>query len=216
MMDKATVFVVDDDEDALRGVARLIKSSGFSVETFSSAQAFLERPPHREGGCIVLDLRMPGLDGLQAQRAFTQAGHSLPIVFLSGHGDVPTSVRAMKAGAVDFLVKPPEGKDLVEAIRRALEKDASQRTERSDWMVLSARYASLTPREREVCSLVATGLRNKQIAHQLGTSEKTIKIHRGQVMQKLAVRSVAELVRVVDRLDAAPGSGKTDEPAAGA
>jgi FixJ family two-component response regulator len=197
-----TVFLVDDDEAVLRGLGRLVKSAGYAVETFSSPSGLLARAPYDGVGCVVLDLRMPEWDGLQAQEALTRAGHTFPIVFLTGHGDVPSSVQAMKAGAVDFLTKPPEERDLLDAIRRAIAQDEAAYARRTEHASLMARFEALTPREREVCTLVAAGLRNKQIAARLGTSEKTVKIHRGQVMHKMGSRSVADLVRIVDRLRA--------------
>lgn len=193
------VFIVDDDEMVRRGLARLVRSVGLAAETFASPRELLAQK-RREAGCIVLDLNMPDLDGLQAQEALAQAGYTLPVVFLTGHGDVSSSVTAMKAGAMDFLVKPVKHGELLDAIQRALDHSLATRREREESDALRARYALLTPREREVCDLVVAGLRNKQIADRLGTAEKTVKIHRGQVMHKLGVGSVVELVRLVDRL----------------
>jgi FixJ family two-component response regulator len=195
-----TVFIVDDDRMVRRSLARLVRSAGYPVETFPSPRDLLSRPGADPTGCILLDLLMPGLDGLQAQQAFSKDGLNLPVIFLTGHGDVSSSVQAMKAGAIDFLIKPPDARDLFLAIDRAIEHDRSSRNEREEIATFRARYESLTPREREVCIWVATGLLNKQIADRLGTSEKTVKVHRGQGMHKFGIRSVAELVRIVDRL----------------
>ena len=199
-----TVFIVDDDEMVRRGLARLVRSVGLAAETYSSPRELLAHGRREAPGCIVLDLRMPDLDGLEAQQALAQAGYTLPVVFLTGHGDVPSSVQAMKAGAVDFLVKPVNHHELLSAIERAVSRDLAARSERDQSDVLRQRFDLLTPREREVCGLVVAGLRNKQIAERLGTAEKTVKIHRGQVMHKLGVRSVVELVRLVDRVGDGP------------
>ena len=196
-----TVFIVDDDKMVRRSLARLVRAAGYPVETFPSPRDLMNQlGADQPSGCILLDLLMPELDGLQAQQAFSKDGLNLPVIFLSGHGDVSSSVQAMKAGAIDFLVKPPDARDLFLAINRAIEQDRASRSEREETAILRARYESLTPREREVCIWVATGSLNKQIADRLGTSEKTVKVHRGQVMHKFGIRSVAELVRIVDRL----------------
>jgi FixJ family two-component response regulator len=196
----ATIFLVDDDDSVLRGVGRLLKSVGYAPKTFASPSEFLAQLPGDTPGCAVLDLRMPGLNGLDLQQAMESNGCHLPVIFITGHGDVPASVKAMKAGAVDFLLKPFDEQQLLEAISQALVKDAAARAARAEAGALRERHAVLTPREREVCALVSQGLTNKQIAQQLGTTEKTIKVHRGRVIQKLGVGSVAELVRLVDRL----------------
>jgi FixJ family two-component response regulator len=196
------VNVVDDDQDFLRAVSRLLRSAGFRVEVFGSAESFLQHRGRYPDvpGCVVLDLQMPGLDGLELQELLKQQAEPLPVIFLSGHGDVPSSVRAMKLDAIDFLVKPVSSEDLVAAIRRALASDADAREERRQIRELRGRYEGLTPREREVLALVVRGLLNKQIAFELGTVERTIKAHRAQVMAKMQVRSLAELVRVAERL----------------
>jgi FixJ family two-component response regulator len=194
------VFIVDDDEMVRRGLARLVRSAGLAAETYSSPRELLAQERPETPGCVLLDLNMPDLDGLQAQEALTRAGYTMPVVFLTGHADVASSVTAMKAGAMDFLIKPVDHAELLGAIRRAVDRDLAARSERERAGALRARFALLTPREREVCDLVVTGLRNKQIADRLGTAEKTVKIHRGQVMHKLRVRSVVELVRLVDQL----------------
>ncbi|MDY7228397.1 response regulator transcription factor [Hyalangium rubrum] len=196
----ATIFLVDDDESVLRGLRRLLRAVGYASKSFASPAEFLAQLSGDMPGCAVLDLRMPGLNGLELQQAMESKGCHLPVIFISGHGDVPASVRAMKAGAVDFLLKPFDEQQLLGAISQALLKDASARVGRTETAALHARHAVLTPREREVCTLVAQGLTNKEVAQQLGTTEKTIKVHRARVIQKLDVDSVAELVRFVDRL----------------
>ena len=200
--DAATVFLVDDDPSVLRAVARLVRSAGWNVETFASAQSFLEREPRDVHGCLVLDVAMPGLNGLELQQALTRSGSSYPIVFLTGHGDIPMSVRAIKAGAVDFLSKPCGDEDLLAAIALALKHSAQAHAARIDGEARTQRLATLTPREHEVMLGVVAGKLNKQIAAELGTVEKTIKVHRARVMKKLAVTSVADLVRLVERTQA--------------
>ncbi|WP_437774737.1 response regulator transcription factor [Sorangium sp. So ce1097] len=195
-----TVFVVDDDPSVLRALERLLRAAGYAVEAYASPSEFLERAPSERPGCAVVDLRMPGLGGIELQEELSRRGCPLPIVFLTGHGDVPNSVRAMKAGAVDFLTKPCDDTDLLAAVERAIARDAQARAARGEQQTLQTRFEELTPREREVCLRVAQGLLNKQIAEELGAAEKTIKVHRGRVMEKLGVASVAELVRLVDRL----------------
>ena len=191
------VFVVDDDALTARGIERLLRSAGFTAEVFTSADAFLARPPYDGPACVLLDLRMPGLDGLEVQDAIRRGGEVLPIVFLSGDGDVPSTARAMREGAVDFLVKPVDEPVLFEALRRARARADALRRERDDDRAARGRLARLTRRERAVCDLVATGLLNKQIASELGTTEGTVKVHRGRVMRKLQVDSVAALVRLL-------------------
>jgi FixJ family two-component response regulator len=199
-MNAGTVFVVDDDASMRRSLERLLRSFGYLAEGYASAAAFLGRPPATGNACVVLDLRMPGMDGLDLQARLAARGDDLPIVFVSGHGDVPSSVRAMKAGALDFLTKPFDESVLRAAVERALDRHAERRASRAGLAALRARFETLTPREREVSREVAEGRLNKQIAERLGTSEKTIKVHRARVMEKLGARSVAELVRIVDRL----------------
>ena len=193
-----TVFLVDDDPSVLRAVSRLVRSAGWNVAAFNSPQEFLEKHPPDAPGCVVLDVAMPGLNGLELQQALARAGHSLPIIFLTGHGDIPMSVRAMKSGAVDFLSKPCRDENLLEAIRQALARDQQAREARAEQQALTARFTRLTPRETEVMFGVVAGKLNKQIADELGTVEKTIKVHRARVMEKLEVKSVAELVRLVE------------------
>jgi FixJ family two-component response regulator len=196
-----TVFVVDDDASIRRALARLIKSAGYQVNTFASAREFLESGYHSQGpGCLVLDVRMPGLSGLDLQRELQNANLMLPVVFMTGHGDIPMSVKAMKAGAVDFLPKPVKDTDLLRAIKQALARAVHDRAERSELEDIQIRVEKLTPRERQVMDLVAKGLLNKQIAFELGTVEKTIKVHRARVMQKMQVQSLADLVRLTEKL----------------
>ncbi len=199
-----TVFVVDDDASILRAVTRLLRAEGLAVETFASPRAFLERPLHDGPGCVVLDLQMPGADGLEVQRALAAAGRDLPVVFVSGHGSVPASVTAMKGGAIDFLTKPFDDEQLLAAVRAGISRSAALRAEREDLRTLRARFDSLTPREREVFALVARGLPNKQIAGRLGTAEKTVKVHRARVMEKMKAGSLADLVRVAERFGTTP------------
>jgi FixJ family two-component response regulator len=194
------VYVVDDDASICRALARLLRSAGFEVQTFPSARAFLDCPGPDGPACLVLDIRMPGPSGLDLQSALREADRLLPIVFITGHGDVATSVRAMKAGAVDFLQKPFDDQELLACVQRALETSRAQRAERAERAMLGERMASLTPREREVLRLVVTGMLNKQIADTLDIAEKTVKVHRGRVMEKMQAGSVAELVRMTAKL----------------
>jgi FixJ family two-component response regulator len=200
------VFVVDDDASIRRALTRLIKSAGYQVNTFASAREFLESGCHSEGpGCLVLDVRMPGLSGLDLQSELQKANLTLPIVFITGQGDIPMSVKAMKAGAVDFLPKPVKDTDLLRAIEQALARGVHDRAERSELEDIQRRVEKLTPRERQVMGLVAKGMLNKQIAFELGTVEKTIKVHRARVMEKMQVQSLADLVRLVEKLRSAEG-----------
>jgi FixJ family two-component response regulator len=196
----AIVFVVDDDEGMRQSLKNLIGSVGLRVETFASAQEFLRSKLTDVPGCLVLDVRLPGLSGLDLQKRMVEAGIEIPIIFITGHGDIPMTVRAMKAGAVEFLTKPFRDQDLLDAIQQALDRDRAARKQRAQINELHSRLNSLTPREREVMGLVVAGLLNKQIAGELGTSETTIKIHRHQVMEKMGAGSLAELVRMADRL----------------
>jgi FixJ family two-component response regulator len=197
----AMVFVVDDDAPMRESLKNLIRSVGLRVELFGSAQEFLRSKRPDLPSCLVLDVRLPGLSGLDLQKRTGDAGIEIPIVFISGHGDIPMSVRAMKAGAVEFLTKPFREQDLLDAIEQALDRDRIARDQRAALEELRNRLASLTSREREVMKRVAAGLLNKQIGAELGTSETTIKIHRHQVMEKMGARSLPELVRMVDRLE---------------
>jgi FixJ family two-component response regulator len=193
------ILVVDDDDSVRRGVARLLRSAGYRTEMFDSAGAFLRRARPDEPTCLILDVQLPDLTGMELQERMARSSSFLPIVFITGHGDIPMSVRAMKAGAVDFLSKPFNDSDLLEAIERALRKSRKYRASIVCRHETFRRLASLTPREREVLDRVVQGMLNKQIADELGTVEKTIKVHRRRVMDKMGVSSVAELVRMIER-----------------
>jgi len=195
----STIFLVDDDAGVLKALSRLLSAVGYDVRTFNSPEEFLDQHDPSLPGCAVFDVAMPGLDGLQLQSALTAGGATRPIIFITGNVDVPTSVRAMKAGAVDFLTKPVNDKDLLSAIERAMEQEAQARQTRSELASIKGKLASLTPREHEVLTHVIAGRLNKQIAADLGTVEKTIKVHRGRMMEKLGVRTIADLVRLAER-----------------
>jgi FixJ family two-component response regulator len=197
----AIILVVDDDVSVRDALGGLIRWAGLRVETFASAQEFLARPPTDAPGCLVLDVRLPGLDGLELQKRMAEKNLEIPIIFITGHGDVPTSVQAMKAGALDFLIKPFAQQDLLDAIQRALKRDRAARQQQAKIRELHSRYQSLTPREREVMERVVSGLLNKQIAAELGKSVITVKAHRGQVMQKMRADSLADLVRMSEILE---------------
>jgi FixJ family two-component response regulator len=197
---KSTVYVIDDDPSIRTSLHRLFKSVGLSVETFSSAPEFLTSPPIDGPACLVLDVRMPELSGLDLQEELARAGIAVPIIFITGHGSVPMSVRAMTAGAVDFLEKPVDDQDLLDCVHRTLEQDRLKKQERNETDEIKSRFESLTAREREVMTYVVTGRLNKQIASELDISEKTVKVHRARVMKKMKVTSLAELVRFADRL----------------
>jgi FixJ family two-component response regulator len=202
MTEKFTVYLVDDDPGVLKALARLLRARDYDVKPYSSPQLFLEEHDVAVPGCAVLDVSMPGLDGLELQRALTaSAGAHRPVVFITGKGDIPTSVRAMKAGAIDFLTKPVKDQDLFEAISRAEVRDAQSRRLHSELGSIRAKIEMLTPREREVLLHVVAGRLNKQIAGDLGTVEKTIKVHRSRMMEKLGVRTIADLVRMAGKLD---------------
>ena len=194
------VYVVDDEAAVSISLKRLLRSVGLEARTYASAQEFLRSERPDAPGCLILDVRLPGLSGLDLQQELTAAKIDLPVIFITGHGDIPMSVRAMKAGAVEFLTKPFREQELLEAIQRGIEQNRITRTHNAEIRILQRRYASLTPREREVFPRVTSGLLNKQIAAQLGASEKTIKVHRGQVMQKMKAESLAHLIQMAQKL----------------
>jgi FixJ family two-component response regulator len=200
MTPATTVFVVDDDPSVREAVASLLRSVGHHPRVFESAQEFMASAKPDGPSCLVLDVRMPGLGGLDCQRRLSEAGFRIPVIFLSGHGDIPMTVTVMKAGALDFLTKPFRDQDLLDAVNQALERDRARRLEEQDSAGVRERYASLTAREREVMAWVVAGRLNKQIAGELGTSEITVKVHRGNVMRKMKAESVPDLVRMASRL----------------
>ena len=200
MTDGPIVYVVDDDASFRKAVSRLLRTAGLEVESLASAKEFLEHPMADRPSCLILDVRMPGPSGIDLQSALQEARRDIPIVFMTGHGDVSTSVRAMKSGAVDFLEKPFRAPELLACVQRGLARSEQSRGERAERAAIERRFATLTSRERDVLRLVVTGLLNKQIAGELGIAEKTVKIHRGQVMHKMEAGSVAELVPMAQKL----------------
>jgi FixJ family two-component response regulator len=204
--DQPTVFVVDDDTSTRQALARLFYSVQLRAEVFGSAQEFLQSKRPDVPGCLVLDVRLPGLSGLDFQAELIKADVRIPIVFITGHGDVPMTVRAMKAGAIDFLTKPFRDQDLLDAVASAIQRDQKRRERENVVADLRAHFASLTPREREIMALVASGLMSKQIAAQINRSEITVKMHRSHIMKKMEARSVADLVRMAEALGAKPAT----------
>ena len=203
-----TIFLVDDDPGVLKALSRVLREESWSVETFASAEAFLARAEQPANGCLVLDVAMPGLDGLALQRRLAEAGESLPIVFVSGHGDIPMSVKAIKAGASDFLTKPVQAQALVAAVRAAIERESSRRHAGLDTAELRRRSTSLTPREREVLAALMAGMRNKQIAGDLGVVEQTVKFHRARIMERMQATNLAELMHMAARLGIGSASSR--------
>jgi FixJ family two-component response regulator len=197
---ETTVFVIDDDKAVRTAIRNLLESLGIRVETFNSPQDFLKADRKNVPGCLVLDVRLQGISGLDFQKQLAAANIEIPIIFITGHGDIPMTVQAMKAGAVDFLTKPFRDQDFLDAIQKAVERDRDGRAQEAEVTESRRRFNSLTPREREVMALVVAGKLNKQIAAELGTSETTAKVHRGQVMKKMQVQSLPDLVRIAERL----------------
>lgn len=201
----STVFVVDDDPSVREAIKNLLDSVGVEAQTFESAEEFYNAPRPDVPSCLLLDVRLPGVNGLELQEQLTKAGMFMQVVFITAHGDVPMTSRAMKAGAIEFLMKPFQKEDLLTAIRRGLERDRIERQARADLSLLRSRFEQLTQREKEVMGLVVAGIINKEIGAKLGLSEVTVKVHRARVMQKMQAASLAELVRISDKLSSSPG-----------
>ena len=206
---RPTVFLVDDDASVRKSLSRLLRSADLQVETFASAHDFLTREHSEGNGCLVLDIRMPGLSGTDLFNELRKADYSMPVVFLTGHGDIPTGVQAIKEGAADFLTKPVDEEELLNAVRAALARDVVEHEKHVDATLIRQRLQTLTDREHEVLTYVIAGMLNKQIAHALGISEKTVKVHRGRVTEKLGVHSVAELVRLAEKAGVRPAESST-------
>jgi len=200
----ATIYVIDDDESIRDSLGSLLRSVGFHVEVFASTESFLNFPRQDVSSCLVLDVRLPGASGMEFQDHLKKAGIEIPIIFITAHGDIPMTSRAIKAGAVEFLTKPFQKNDLLEAIRQGLERDRRRRAEQAEFLVLRGRFEKLTQREREVMALIVQGLLNKQAASELGLSEVTVKIHRANAMRKMQADSLADLVRMTERLKPPP------------
>lgn len=206
-----TVFVVDDDPSVRKSLSRLLRSAGYEVEAFASGEEFLRREPCNEGGCIILDVRMRGLDGMGVQEKLSRQDYAMPVIFITGHGNIPMSVRAMKRGAIDFLQKPFDDGELLRAVEMAIKQDGEARAEREEADQSMKQVKRLTPREFEILRHVISGMLNKQIAFKLGIAEKTVKIHRGHIMEKLGAQSVADLVRFTGKIGIEPAGDVSEE-----